>query len=78
MKALLITLWLISTVLFTACWTTALTESQQAEKYWLTMEEYQEQKEAAGRMNMNIDDHLKALSEDGWDMEWMEWMDMWN
>ncbi len=36
-----------------------LTESQQAEKYGLSLEEYKEQKDAAARMNMTIEDHLK-------------------
>lgn len=29
-----------------------------AEKSGLSLEEYQEQKEAAARMNMNVEDHL--------------------
>lgn len=36
-----------------------MTEQDMADKYGLTMEEFQEQKEAAARMNMSIEDHLK-------------------
>lgn len=35
-----------------------LTEAQQAEKYGLSVEEYKEQKDAAARMNMTIEQHL--------------------
>ena len=44
-----------------SCGTTEapLTEAQQAEKYGLSVEEYKEQKDAAARMNMTIEDHLK-------------------
>lgn len=36
-----------------------MTEGDMAKKYGLTAEEYQEQKEAAARMNMSVEDHLK-------------------
>lgn len=35
-----------------------LTESEQAASYGLTLEEYREQKDAAARMNMTIEQHL--------------------
>lgn len=63
MKKLIFTIILISTVVLAGCNTeTALTTDQEkAQKYGLTLQEYQEQKEAAARMGMNVDDHLKAL-----------------
>ncbi len=36
-----------------------MTEADMAKKSGLSLEEYQEQKEAAARMNMNVEDHLK-------------------
>lgn len=39
----------------------ALTDEQMAEKYNMTAEEFQEMKEAASRMNMSIDDHMKMM-----------------
>ena len=35
-----------------------LTESQQAEKYNMTIEQYKEVKDAAARMNMTVEQHL--------------------
>ena len=35
-----------------------LNEAQQAEKYGLSVEEFKEQKDAAARMNMTIEQHL--------------------
>ncbi len=35
-----------------------LTEEQQAAAKGMTMEEYQETKEAAARMNMGVDEHM--------------------
>lgn len=47
-----------------------LTEAQQAEKYGMSVEEFREQKDAAARMNMTIEEHLNM------DDSMMEWMDM--
>lgn len=49
-----------STVLFAACGNNEapLTEAEQAASYGLTMDEYQEQKEAAARMGMTVEEHL--------------------
>ncbi len=41
------------------CGSKPMTEGDMAKKYGLTAEEYQEQKEAAARMNMSVEDHLK-------------------
>lgn len=38
-----------------------MSETDMAQEYGLTMEEFQEQKEAAARMNMSIEDHLKNM-----------------
>ena len=44
--------------LLTACSQKPMTEADMAASYGLSMEEFQEQKEAAARMNMSIEDHL--------------------
>ena len=36
-----------------------LTEAEEAEKYGMTIEEYRENKEAAARMNMTVEEHLE-------------------
>lgn len=36
-----------------------LTEAEQAASYGLSIEEFKEQKDAAARMNMTVEDHLK-------------------
>lgn len=41
-----------------------LTEEEQAAKYGYTLEEYRENKIAAARMNMTIDEHAKMLKEE--------------
>ncbi|MCB9798553.1 hypothetical protein H6758_02415 [Candidatus Nomurabacteria bacterium] len=35
-----------------------LTEQQQAEQHGMTLEEYRDTKEAAARMNMNVEEHM--------------------
>jgi hypothetical protein len=42
-----------------------LTEAQQAEKYNMSVGEFKEQKDAAARMNMTIEDHLKMSDTSG-------------
>jgi len=75
MKTTLITLGLVATTaIFTWCSDQPLTEAQNAEKMWMSMEEYQETKEAAARMNMWIDEHMN-MDED--EMGEMDDMDMW-
>ena len=58
MKTLSLTLALTLSLLFTACGSEPMTDADMATKYGLSLEEYQEQKEAAARMNMSIEDHL--------------------
>lgn len=59
-KILLVSLLVLSTVLLASCgWEAPLTEAQQAEKYNMTTTEYKEMKDAAARMNMTVEDHMK-------------------
>ena len=56
------------------CGKKPMTEADMAKSYGLSMEEFQEQKEAAARMNMSIEDHMKHggtmhMMEDGTMME---------
>ncbi len=37
-----------------------MTDADLAKQHGLSMEEFQEQKEAAARMNMSVEDHLKS------------------
>lgn len=48
-----------------------LTEEEQAASYGLTLEEYREEKQAAARMNMTIEEHMRMLEagEDMGDMD---------
>ena len=46
-------------VLLIGCGSKPMTEADMAAQYGLSMEEFQEQKEAAARMNMSVEDHLK-------------------
>lgn len=64
MKAFITTLIItITTVSLSACSSKSLTEQDQAAKYGMSMEEYKEQKEAAARMNMTIEDHMKTMGQ---------------
>ncbi len=58
MKTLSLALVLSFSLLLTACGSAPMTDADMATKYGLSLEEYQEQKEAAARMNMTIEDHL--------------------
>ena len=66
----------LTSILLASCGTSdgPLTEAQQAEKYNMSVGEFKEQKDAAARMNMTIEDHLK-MSDTSGDMD-MSWMDM--
>lgn len=70
MKTILLTLGLAWTLLLTWCGTEKpLTEVEKAQKMWLSMEEYQENKEAAARMNMGVDEHMNMDEEEMDDMD---------
>ncbi len=61
-KKLLATVVLTSVLLLSSCgWAkeVPMNEAQQAEKYGMSVGEFKEQKDAAARMNMTIEDHLK-------------------
>jgi len=46
-------------LLLVGCGDKPMSEADMADSYGLSIEEYQEQKEAAARMNMSVEDHLK-------------------
>jgi uncharacterized protein YceK len=55
-------LFVLSIVFLAGCSSSnPLTEAQQAQQYGMTVEMYREEKQAAARMNMNFDDHIKML-----------------
>ena len=61
-------------IILVGCSTKPMTEADMAKSHGMSMEEFQEQKEAAARMNMSIEDHLKMgggshMMEDGTMME---------
>ena len=58
MKTLSIALLTLITLTLVGCGQKPMTDADMASKYSLSLEEYQEQKEAAARMNMSIEDHL--------------------
>ncbi len=77
-KFLLVSLLLVATMGLASCGNSEapLTEAEQAKKYNMSVSEFKEQKEAAARMNMTIEDHLKMSDNSGnWDK--MD-MDMWD
>ena len=62
MKKVFIVFVLISALFLTGCSAERpLTDEEKAAKYGLTMEQYNDMKDAAARMGMNVDDHLKML-----------------
>lgn len=66
MRKFLSTITLLSIVLLTGCASDApLTEEQQAAEYGMTVEEYRQEKQAAARMNMSWDEHVKMLKMEG-------------
>lgn len=73
MKTIAIITVLISVLFLASCWVnnTPMTELEQAEHYGMTLQEFREMKDAAARMNMSIDDHMKMTNTGGmwhWDM----------
>ena len=77
-KILLIGLLLVVTLWLASCTDSdaPLTEDQQAEKYNMSTTEYKEMKDAAARMNMTIEEHMKMTDTD-WSMDHGS-MDMWD
>lgn len=64
MKTLSIAFVSLSVLTLVGCSDKPMTDADMATKYGLSIEEYQEQKEAAARMNMTIEDHLNMGGED--------------
>ena len=62
MKKFPIVFILTITLFLAGCGQKPVTDSDIAKKYGLSTEEFQEQKEAAARMNMSIEDHLKMMN----------------
>ena len=73
MKTITIITVLILTLLLTSCsWSKPLTEAEQAAEKWMTLQEYRETKDAAARMNMWVDTHMKMTDKDNmWDWNMM-------
>jgi hypothetical protein len=59
MKKIALASVLLSAFLLVGCGEKPVTEADTAKKLGLTTEEYQAQKEAAARMNMTVEDHVK-------------------
>lgn len=68
MKKFLSSSLLLSAFFLTACGSQApMTEEEQAAQYGITVERFREEKKAAARMNMSLEEHMKMLDE-GHDM----------
>ena len=75
-KILLLSLLLVATLWLASCGSDVpLTEDEQAEQYNMSVGKYKETKDAAARMNMTIEDHMKMTDTEHEDM-WS--MDMWD
>ena len=74
-KIAFISLLLVAALGLTSCSDAdaPLTEAQQAEQYNMSVSEYKETKDAAARMNMTVEDHMKMTDTE---MEKMDSMDM--
>lgn len=72
MKKFFTPILVLSILFLTACASQEpMTEEQQAAKYGITVEKFREEKRAAARMNMGIEEHMKMLDE-GHDMKMMD------
>lgn len=66
MRKFVSTLTLLSITLLAGCASgQPLTEEEQAAEYGMTVEQYREEKQAAARMNMSWDEHVKMLKMEG-------------
>lgn len=72
MKNLQIAFVAAFTLFLAGCNSAPITDADLASKYGMSMEEFQEQKEAAARMNMAIEDHLKHATANSMDMDSMD------
>lgn len=58
MKKSLIAFVVLASLTLIGCGNKPMTDADMAAQYGLSVEEFQEQKEVAARMNMRIEDHL--------------------
>lgn len=66
MRKFIPTLLVLSIVFLAGCSSNKpLTEAEQAQQYGMTVEMYRQEKQAAARMNMNFDEHVKMLKMEG-------------
>jgi hypothetical protein len=66
MKVFFFTLLIVSIIPLAGCNSQkALTEAEQAAQFNMTVEEYRLEKQAAARMNMNFDEHIKMRKNEG-------------
>jgi len=64
MKKLLFVFAGALSLVLVGCGSAPMTDADMAAKYGYSVEEFQEQKEAAARMNMSVEDHLKHATMD--------------
>lgn len=77
-KIVLIMSLLLISVLLASCGNSSdgpLTEAEQAEKYGMSVAEFKEQKDAAARMNMTIEQHLNMSDDSSMDNSMMDMSD---
>lgn len=76
-KFLLISLLLVTTLGLVSCSDSdaPLNEAQQAEQFNMSVTEYKETKDAAARMNMTVEEHLKMTDTDHGSMDTMDMSD---
>lgn len=66
MRKFFSTLLFLSITLLVGCNSQkAMTEEEQATQYNMTVEEYRQEKQAAARMNMSFEEHIKMLQMEG-------------
>jgi hypothetical protein len=65
MRKLLTLSVLIPSIFLAGCGSQGpMTEEQQADKYGMTIERYREEKEAAARIGMTWEEHVKMIQDD--------------
>lgn len=64
MKTLFTSSFLLIALILAGCASDApMTEEEQAAMYGITVQEFREEKRAAARMNMSIEEHMNMLEE---------------
>ncbi len=65
MKKFLLPILTLSIIFLAGCASEKpMTEEEQAATYGITVEQFREEKKAAARMNMNLEEHMKTLGDD--------------